>query len=46
MERAARTGDLSGVVEYKLPTKDPVSEQSYVNEAVSDLDDKLSKLLG
>ena len=46
MERAARTGDLSGVVEYKLPTKDPVSEQSYVNEAVSELDSKLAKLLG
>lgn len=46
MERAARTGDLSGVIEYKLPTKDPVSEQSYVNEAVSELDSKLAKLLG
>lgn len=45
MERAARTGDLTGVIEYNLPAKDPVSEQSYVSEAVSDLDAKLSKLL-
>ncbi len=46
MERAARTGDLSGVIEYQLPDKNSVTEQSYVNEAVSELDAKLGKLLG
>lgn len=46
MERAARTGDLSGVIDYKLPDKNAVTEQSYVNEAVSELDATLGKLLG
>lgn len=46
MERAARTGDLAGVVEYQLPDKNAVNEQSYVNEAVSQLDATLGKLLG
>lgn len=46
MERAARTGDLSGVVDYKLPDKNAVTEQSFVNEAVSELDATLGKLLG
>ena len=46
MERAARTGDLAGVVEYQLPDKNAVNEQSYVNEAVSELDATLGKLLG
>jgi hypothetical protein len=46
MERAARTGDLSGVIEYTLPDKNAVTEQSYVNEAVNELDATLGKLLG
>jgi len=46
MERAARTGDLSGVVEYTLPDKNAIAEQSFVNEAVSELDNALNKLLG
>ncbi len=45
MERAARTGDLSGILEYQMPTK-PVTEQSMVSEAVAELDATLNKLLG
>jgi hypothetical protein len=46
MERAARTGNLSGVFEYELPPKSEVTEQSLVSEAVSELTSKLDTLLG
>jgi hypothetical protein len=45
MERAARTGDLSGITEYELPSKNPVAE-TMVGEAVSELTSKLDTLLG
>jgi hypothetical protein len=45
MERAARTGDLSGVFEYQLPPKDSVTEQSMVSEAISEFTSKLDKFL-
>jgi hypothetical protein len=45
MERAARSGDLSGILEYQAPAR-PIAEQSMVSEALSDFDSKLDKLLG
>jgi hypothetical protein len=45
MERAARTGDLSGITEYQLPSKNPAAE-TMVSEAVSELTNKLDTLLG
>lgn len=45
MERAARTGDLSDIAEYQISTK-PVTEQSLVSEALTELDTTLDKLLG
>jgi len=46
MERAARTGDLSEIREFQLPDKDKMIDQSMVSEAVGELSDSLSKLLG
>jgi len=46
MERAARTGDLSGIVEFQLPSKEVIDSQSMVSEAVAELDNALNKLLG
>jgi hypothetical protein len=46
MERAARTGDLSEIREFQLPDKDKIIDQSMVSEAVGELSDSLSKLLG
>ncbi len=46
MERAARTGDLAEIREFQLPAKDKMIEQSMVSEAVGELSDSLSKLLG
>lgn len=43
MERAARTGDLSGITEYQLPSKDPVAE-TMVSEAVANLESSLERL--
>jgi len=45
MERAARTGDLSGILEYTLPTK-PIDDVSMVSEALTEFSSKLDKLLG
>lgn len=45
MERAARTGDLSGILEYQVPAR-PVTEQSMVSEALTEFSSKLDKLLG
>jgi hypothetical protein len=45
MERAARTGDLSGIVEFQLPPKDANTNQSLVSEALSALDNAIGKLL-
>lgn len=42
MERAARTGDLSGVTGYQLPA---TTDQSMVSESLNDLDNALDKLL-
>lgn len=42
MERAARTGDLSGVTGYQLPA---TTDQSMVSESFNDLDNALDKLL-
>jgi hypothetical protein len=44
MERVARTGDLSGIVEYEVPTR-PITDQSMVSEALSEFDKKLDVLL-
>ena len=46
MERAARTGDLAEIREFQLPDKDKMIDQSMVSEAVGELSDSLSKLLG
>lgn len=46
MERAARLGDLTEVQEYKLPPKDDIFNQTMVNEAVTDFDSALDKILG
>ncbi len=46
MERVARTGDLSGVIEYRLPDKNAVAQESLVTETVNELDTALGKLLG
>lgn len=45
MERAARTGDLTGINEYTLPNTDTI-DNSLVSEAVAELDHALNKLLG
>lgn len=42
MERAARTGDLSGVTGYQLPA---TTDQSMVSESFNELDNALDKLL-
>ena len=44
MERAARSGDLSGILEYNAPAR-PIAEQSMVSEALNEFDSKLDKLL-
>jgi hypothetical protein len=46
LERAARTGDLSGILEFQLPSKDDVDNQSMVSESFAELDNALGKLLG
>jgi hypothetical protein len=46
MERAARTGDLNGIMSYTVSDTNPVTEQSMVSEAFTDLDSALDKLLG
>lgn len=46
MERAARTGDLSGILSYNVSLTNPVTEQSLVSEAFTELDNALDKLLG
>ncbi|CAB4241510.1 hypothetical protein UFOVP71_48 [uncultured Caudovirales phage] len=44
MERVARTGDLSGIVEYEVPTR-PIAEQSMVSEALTEFDKTIDLLL-
>lgn len=48
MERAARTGDLSGITEYQLPASDRavIEPNDMVSEAVADLESSLERLLG
>jgi hypothetical protein len=46
LERAARTGDLSSILEFQLPSKEDIDNQSMVSEAVAELDSALLKLLG
>lgn len=45
MERAARSGDLGEVREYRLPNKDKLLDQSLVAESIDEFDAKLGKLL-
>ena len=45
MERAARTGDLSGIVEYQVAKHNPVTEESLVSEAVNQLNNTLKQLI-
>jgi len=46
LERAARTGNLSEIAEFQLPSKEVIDSQSMVSEAVAELDNALIKLLG
>jgi hypothetical protein len=46
LERAARTGNLSEIAEFQLPSKEVIDSQSMVSEAVAELDSALLKLLG
>ena len=46
LERAARTGNLGEIVEFQLPSKDAIDNQSMVSEAFTELDSALTKLLG
>lgn len=46
MERAARSGDLEGIRNYQLPSKDKLLDQTMVSEAVGELDSALDKILG
>ena len=46
MERAARTGDLSSIVEFQLPAQGTVIERSMVGEAIDDFTKQIDKLLG
>jgi tRNA U38,U39,U40 pseudouridine synthase TruA len=50
MERAARTGDLSGITEYQLPANKPgqapIKPNDMVSEAVADLETSLNRLFG
>ena len=46
LERAARTGNLGEIVEFQLPSKDAIDNQSMVSEAFTELDNALIKLLG
>lgn len=46
LERAARTGNLSEIAQFQLPSKEVIDSQSMVSEAVAELDSALLKLLG
>ena len=50
MERAERTGDLSGITEYQLldhkPGSAPILPNDMVSEAVADLESSLNRLFG
>jgi hypothetical protein len=46
MERAARTGDLSSIIEYQLPEHGQalIQPNDMVSEAVADLESSLERL--
>jgi hypothetical protein len=48
MERAARTGDLSSIIEYQLPEHGApiIQPNDMVSEAVADLELSIERLFG